>query len=65
MPNNSHEHHRSGDDVSARLDTHEEVCAERYGMIIQRVGRLEMIIVAAAGVLLCGMAGLIVTLALK
>lgn len=53
------------EDVSTRLSVHEAVCAERYTTIVSRIGRLEMIIVCAAGALLVGMAGLIVTLVVK
>jgi hypothetical protein len=45
--------------VEARLDTHEAVCAHRYEQINARLKRLEGIIIKAAGVMLCGMAGVI------
>ena len=47
--------------VEARLDTHEAVCAHRYEQINARLKRLEGIIIKAAGVMLCGMAGVIWT----
>lgn len=53
------------DDTGARLTTHEAVCAERYIGIMARMGRIESIIICAAAALLAGMAGLIVTLALR
>jgi hypothetical protein len=59
-------------DTSARLSTHEAVCAERYGNLVrlieattQRVGRLELLVVIVAGSVIVGMGGLITTLALK
>lgn len=55
----------SVEELAMRQSVHEAVCAERYGTIIGRVGRLETLIIAAAGSLLVGMAALIVTLALK
>lgn len=48
----------------ARLEAHEEVCALRYQGIIDRVGRLEKVIIGAAGTLILGMGGLIATLVL-
>lgn len=45
--------------VEARLDTHEAVCAHRYDQINARLKRLEGIIIKAAGIMLCGMAGVI------
>ena len=60
----------SAPETSARLDTHE--CAERYGNLVRliegtahRVGRLEVLVVIVAGSMIVGMAGLIITLALK
>ena len=57
---------------AVRADTHEAVCAERYGNLVrliegtaQRVGRLEVLVVIVAGSVIIGMAGVIVTLALK
>ena len=47
------------DETAARLNTHEEVCAERYGKIeLQfeasnaRLKRIEMILIGAAGAML-------------
>jgi hypothetical protein len=45
--------------VEARLQTHEEVCAHRYEQINARLKRLEGVIIKVAGVMLCGMAGVI------
>jgi hypothetical protein len=58
--------------AEARLSVHEAVCAERYANILtilgetsRRVSRLEVMVLYAAGALMMGMGGLIVTLALK
>jgi len=58
--------------VDTRMTVHEAVCAERYARILvmlrdtaHRVGRLETMVAAAAGAMILGMGGLIVTLALK
>ena len=48
--------------VAAALATHEEVCAERYGGIIQRLGKLETILLGAAAVLITGMGGILAKL---
>ncbi len=38
--------------VKAQLDTHEAVCAERWGETIARIKRLEMLIIStAAGII--------------
>jgi hypothetical protein len=50
--------------VDHRLTTHEAVCAERYINIIFRMGRMEKMIMVAAGTLIVGMAGLIIKLGL-
>lgn len=59
-------------DKAAALRTHEAVCAERYANLLallestmRRVGRLEVLIVIVAGSVICGMGGIIFTLALK
>jgi hypothetical protein len=49
------------DETEARLATHEEVCAMRYEQINARLKRLEQIIINAAGTLLLGMGGVIMT----
>ena len=49
-------------DVAAKLDTHEQVCAERYGSIADRLGHIESITAKAAAVLICGMGGILVKL---
>lgn len=50
------------ENVENRLSVHEAVCAERYSTMLGRIGRLETIIIAVAGALLCGMASLVVVL---
>ncbi len=57
--------------TDAKLQTHEAVCAERYGNILlsmkgmaYRIGRLEMLVWVVAGTVIIGMGGLIVTLSL-
>ena len=56
----------SAKDVSARIDTHEAVCAERWAAwldeskkTIERIKRLEMILIGACGAALILMAGLL------
>jgi hypothetical protein len=63
---------RRSDKSAAALRTHEAVCAERYGNLLtllestmRRVGRLEVLVVIVAGSVICGMGGIIFTLALK
>jgi|TARA_Y100000114_G_C11754826_1_gene326309 predicted nucleic acid-binding Zn ribbon protein len=36
-------------DVKAQIDTHEAVCAERWKETIERIRRIEMIIIGTAG----------------
>ncbi len=58
--------------VETRLTVHEAVCAERYASTLamlrdtaHRVTRLEVMVLAAAGSTILGMAGLVATLALR
>lgn len=58
--------------AEARMTVHEAVCAERYASILamlrdtaHRVTRLEVMVLAAAGSTILGMAGLVATLALQ
>ncbi|MGH7122806.1 MAG: hypothetical protein ACREFI_00430 [Stellaceae bacterium] len=58
--------------VETRMSVHEAVCAERYASILamlrdtaHRVTRLEVMVLAAAGSTILGMAGLVATLALR
>lgn len=50
--------------VEARMTAHEALCAERWGQIRQSLSSLWWIIVSAAGALIVGMGGLIITLAM-
>ena len=51
-------------ELEVQLTSHEAVCAERYQTFIQRVDRLESLMIKTAGALIVGMAGVIVTIAL-
>ncbi len=46
-------------DVEAKLNTHEAVCAERWKETIERIKRLEMILIGSAGALIVLMAGML------
>lgn len=46
----------------SRIDAHEEVCAERYGEITKGIRSLWGLILTVAGVLVSGMAGIIILL---
>jgi|GEM_PF-5392903 hypothetical protein len=46
----------------ARLTMHEAICAERYNTFIQRVSRIETILLVSVGTLVTGMAGIIMTM---
>ena len=52
-------------ELEVQITTHEAVCAERYQTFIQRVDRLESLIIKTAGALIVGMAGLLVTIIFK
>ncbi len=52
-------------ETEARLMAHEAVCAERYKEVRQEISRLETVILTTAGVLICSMAGLLVTLLMR
>lgn len=43
-------------ELDKRLTTHEAVCAERYGNLVARLGRVEKIMLCVAGSLVAGMA---------
>ena len=49
-------------EVAAKLDTHEQVCAERYGGIVDRLGKIESIATKTGAVLICGMGGILIKL---
>jgi CHASE3 domain sensor protein len=46
-------------DVRAKIETHEAVCAERWKETIERIKRLEMILIGACGAALILMVGMI------
>ena len=46
-------------DVKAQIDTHEAVCAERWKETIERIKRLELVMITAAGSLILMMAGML------
>ena len=49
----------SAKDVNARVDKHEAVCSERWKETIERIKRLEMILIGSAGAGLLLMAGML------
>jgi hypothetical protein len=51
--------------LEVQLTSHEAVCAERYQTFIQRVDRLESLMIKTAGALIVGMAGILVTILFK
>ena len=46
-------------DVEAKLNTHEAVCAERWKETVERIKRLEMILIGSAGAVTLMMAGML------
>ncbi len=52
-------------ELEVQLTSHEAVCAERYQTFIQRVDRLESLIIKTAGALIVSMAGLLVAIIFK
>jgi len=52
-------------ELEVQLTSHEAECAERYTTFIQRVDRLEGLLLKATGALIVGMAGIIVTILIK
>lgn len=46
-------------DVDAKLNTHEAVCAERWKETVERIKRLEMILIGSAGAVILLMAGML------
>jgi hypothetical protein len=46
-------------EVESKLNTHEAVCAERWKETIERIKRLEMIMIGSAGAVILLMAGLL------
>ncbi len=46
-------------DVESRVNTHEAVCAERWKETIERIKRLEMIMIGSAAAVIALMAGML------
>jgi hypothetical protein len=46
-------------EVQAKLDTHEAVCAERWKETIERIKRLELILITSAGAVILLMSGML------
>ena len=46
-------------EVEAKLNTHEAVCAERWKETIERIKRLEMILIGSAGAVILMLAGML------
>lgn len=49
----------NANEVSARLDTHEAVCAERWTETILRIKRLESILIGGAGAIILLLLGIL------
>jgi hypothetical protein len=49
------------DDIEARLNSHEAVCALRYEQINARLKRIEQIMITSAGVVIASCVGTIFT----
>ena len=45
--------------VQAQINVHEQVCAERWKETIERIKRLELILISSAGAVILLMAGLL------
>mgnify|MGYP003150287323 FL=1 len=46
-------------EVEAKLNTHEAVCAERWKETIERIKRLELVMITSAGAVIVLMAGML------
>lgn len=46
-------------DVESKLNTHEAVCAERWKETIERIKRLELILISSGGAVILLMAGML------
>ena len=46
-------------ELSSHLNTHEAVCAERYGMVAARLKRLEVVMMSSAGAIILLLIGLV------
>jgi hypothetical protein len=52
-------------ELEVQITSHEAVCAERYQTFIQRVDRLESLMIRTAGALIVGMAGILAAILFK
>jgi hypothetical protein len=52
-------------ELEVQITSHEAVCAERYQTFIQRVDRLESLMIRTAAALIVGMAGILVAIIFK
>tara|TARA_R110000744_G_scaffold1266_4_gene4470 strand:+ start:2074 stop:2238 length:165 start_codon:yes stop_codon:yes gene_type:complete len=46
-------------DIEGKLNTHEAVCAERWKETIERIKRLELVMISGAGAVILMMAGML------
>jgi|TARA_R110000787_G_scaffold263561_2_gene369383 hypothetical protein len=46
-------------ELQSKLDTHEAVCAERWKETIERIKRLELILITSAGAVILLMSGML------
>jgi hypothetical protein len=46
-------------DIEGKLNTHEAVCAERWKETIERIKRLELVMITGAGAVILMMAGML------
>jgi len=46
---------RQNNATAAKLSAHEQVCALRYAGIMERIGRLELLVIGAAGSIIIGL----------
>ncbi len=49
----------TANEIDAKLQTHEAVCAERWKETIERIKRLELIMITSAGAVILLMAGML------
>jgi len=49
----------TANEIDAKLQTHEAVCAERWKETIERIKRLELILITSAGAVILLMAGML------
>jgi hypothetical protein len=49
----------TAEEVQGKLNTHEAICAERWKETIERIKRLELILITSAGAVILLMAGML------